>query len=124
MYQTIIVPTYKYEELERKLSCQELAEGKNPKGTVIWQNKEYLIDAGYYRQGRYYKLQGNEVIDLDKYEGPLKPLSTTDHLAECKFGRRERGGAGELVKFGSRKLVTLERYDFTEEQIGTQIQIF
>jgi hypothetical protein len=126
MIMEIKVPTYKFKEMAKVLSVKEMAEDTDIRGTVFVGNNEYVIDSawGTGTGHGWAKLCGHRVENLDSYTGRIKPLPYAEHYAECDFKRRERGGGGRIVKFGSRKLVTCEYVEFVEEKTGEQMGLF
>lgn len=121
------VPQYKYEEMSEKLgSIADLAEDKEVKDIVIFDNKEFVI-TGAYGTGTgkgWAKFQACRVEDLSTYKGSLKPLKVAEHRQEVDLGRRERGYSGRIILHKSRKLVICEPYEFTEDSTGKQINLF
>ena len=120
------VPQYKFEEMGESFSLEELAEDKEIKIIVIFDNKEFVI-TGAYGTGTgkgWAKFQACRVEDLSIYKGTLKPLKAGEHRQEVDLGRRERGCTGRIIIHKTRKLVVCEPYEFTEDSSGKQIDLF
>lgn len=120
------VPTAKYKEISKKISCGSIAE-KETCQTFLWQNKEYVA-TGAVGTGTgigWAEIEVYQVEELASYKGDLEPMGYAEHRTAVDLGHRERGYGGQLVKSGKRELVFLcQRFTVLELKVGHQLAMF
>ena len=120
----IAISNTKFNELHGLVSCQYRGEKGTVVGTTFYNNLEYAITGYMSKAGHCSEYYGNQVIDLNKYTGKLKPLDIHEHRMEVDFEKRERGYTGLIVNLGVRKLVMLKPVCFINSGSGLQSSLF
>lgn len=122
---TLLVSKQAFDEMEKFICCMEIAEGKSIPGTLHHLRKEYIITGSLGTgRGGYEAFFGCEVVDLNRYIRPLKPLTYSDHYDDVHEGNRERAYTGMLIKYGLRLLVCLDQVYFQVSHDIKQLALF
>ncbi len=92
--------------MSSKVSCSTISENSKVKGTVFYQNQEYVLtgSCSSYLEG-IISVWGNKVTPIEQYRGELKALSYREYRIEVNIGARERGYNGLIVYDHDRALV-------------------
>lgn len=122
---TIKVPQSKFDEMAAVDNLKSVVEKETVKGTVYWQNKEYVPcsaigkgdGTGWASIGCY------QAIDIELYKGDLKPLDYHSHFLEVDGKKRERSYVGMKVRFGRRTLVFTEGVSFEPMPVAAQSKL-
>ncbi len=118
----IYVDRPKFDELRKKNSCQELTNDK-VRGTTRVLGQEYVTHGFISDHIRgIYEIWGNQVVDVEKYEGDLQPQWYHDRHAQVKSSP---GYQGQKAYCGKRIIVlTGQKVEFRCHEGGTQATIF
>lgn len=122
----IKVPAFKFAEMGEKLSTQEISEEKKIRGTVFWENNEYVMVSavGTGTGFGWASIDGCRVEDTTTFKGALLPLCRTAHYRAVDAGQRERGYTGQIVRFARRTLVMCEAVTFVAEEAEKSLTLF
>lgn len=125
MKSQILVGNHTFKQMDDLVSCDRISNSKDVSGTIFHLNTEYVItgslSSGLYGVSCYW---GNQVIDLNFYDGQLKPLKYAQHWLEVSAGLRARGYSGMLVTYKGRKLVMLNEVEFKCHYQVKQLELF
>lgn len=123
--ETIKIPQPVFDSIENQ--CNYIPDGVIKK-ILVFNKKEYVITGSIGAgngKSSWAKHSGHEVVDIEKYQGNLKPLPYWEALDERYRGNRPVGYKGTKAMFEKRVLVFIgDLIGFESNNIGKQLELF
>lgn len=120
----VTVPKPLFDKMCDGNQCTQISEGYVNK-TFFFRNKEIVITGTKSSASGFTEIWGHYIVDIEHYNGDLKPLNRDDHWKEVQQNKRERGYKAQKTKFGKRTIVFIgDVVTFVSTYSDVQLQLF
>lgn len=96
------LPGPKFQEAVEKISCDLISEGKNVRGLVRIDGKQYVSTGGSGTgHGGWETVSLAEVVPISQYRGKLMPLNYQQYHKAARAGKSEgqyKGYKGQIIR--------------------------